>query len=307
MKTTDGVTLPFDAALFTIFLCSLFGANAVAMKIGFTGLGVFTSIALRFGIAILVLFIWAKWKSKPLQVNRHQLKQLTIISLVFFIQMSSFYHGQSLTTASHGTLIANLLPFIVMVLAHFFLANDKITSRKIIGLIFGFCGVAFLLFDKTSCSTSSLSGDLLIFFAVILWGCNVVYIKKIIVDYHVIQITIYPMIISVPLFFLSAIIWDNDMVIGTLSSQVVAAVLYQSLVTASFGFIMWNTLIQKYGATALHSFIFIMPVSGVFFGVLLLGEPISVNLVGAILFVSTGLIVLNHQGAKTKNRPDSPN
>ncbi len=297
-RATEGSSLPADAALFTIFLCILFGANAVAMKISFTGLGVFTSVTLRFTIAIAALLIWAKWKTKPLLVSSLQLKQLLLIAFIFFLQMSSFYHGLNLTTASHGALIANVLPFVVMIFAHFFLPNDRITPRKVIGLILGFCGVSILIFEKSSNGPSSLVGDLTILCAVILWGCNVVYIKKIIKDYHVLQITIYPMIFSVPLFFLSAIIWDSEMVIGAPSIPVISAILYQGLVTASFGFIMWNTLIQKYGATALHSFIFIMPVSGVFLGVLVLGDPLSLNLLGAIVLVTSGLIVINSQGKK---------
>jgi drug/metabolite transporter (DMT)-like permease len=73
--------------------------------------------------------------------------------------------------------------------------------------------------------------------------------------------------------------------------------LYQTFVTASFGFVAWNTMIRRFGATALHSFVFIMPVSGVFLGVTLLGEPITANLIGSIVFVVTGLIVVNRKSA----------
>ncbi len=72
-----------------------------------------------------------------------------------------------------------------------------------------------------------------------------------------------------------------------------AAMLYQTLVTPAFGFVAWNTIIRKLGATALHSFVFIMPVSGVFLGVTLLGEPVTANLIYAIVLVVTGLIVVN--------------
>lgn len=298
LKDTDGKELPLSAALFTIFLCTLFGANAVAIKITFTGIGVFTSIGLRFTIAALCLLTWAWWKKKPLRIKREQVRQLLLISAVFFLQMSWFYHGQSRTTASHGTLIANVLPFVVMILAHFILQNDKISRKKSLGLILGFCGVLLLLFDKNGSTKSSITGDLMIFFAVLHWGFNVVYIKKIISDYHALQITIYPMFFTIPLFILSAFIWDERMIMTPICKEVLLSLLYQSLVTASFGFIMWNTLIKKYGATALHSFVFIMPISGVFFGILLLGEPLTTNLIGSILLVSAGLLVVNYRSNK---------
>jgi len=287
--------LPLSAALFTIFLCTLFGANAVAIKISLTGLGTFTAIGLRFTIAAAALFLWSKWAGKDLTINRKQLKQLLIVSSIFFVQMSCFYHGQSKTTASHGTLIANMLPFVVMILAHFFLEDDRINLQKILGLMLGFSGVV-ILFTGSSSGTSHeiFQGDLTILFAVLLWGCNVTYIKHIISEFQPLQITIFPMIFTIPLFFIGAAVWDTQPV-EYINSEIIAAVLYQSLVTASFGFVMWNTLIQKYGATALHSFIFILPISGVFFGVLILKEPLSANLLGAIFFVTLGLLAVNYR------------
>ncbi len=302
--TTDGHNsgfLPLRAALFTIFLCSLFGANAVAIKISLGGIGIFTTIFFRFGVASLVLLLWARWQKIELRLNTRQLWQLGLISALFYIQMSGFYFGLNLTTASHGTLIANILPFVVMILAHFFLENDRITLRKICGLILGFGGVVLLFFDSIQTTASSSLGDGIILMAIILWGCNVVIIKRIIDTYNPLQITLYPMLMTVPLFLITALVFDAAMV-SELSPAIASSLFYQSVVTASFGFIMWNTLIKRYGATALHSFIFIMPVSGVFFGVVLLDEPLSASLLGSISLVSLGLMVVNYHPRKASTK-----
>jgi drug/metabolite transporter (DMT)-like permease len=68
---------------------------------------------------------------------------------------------------------------------------------------------------------------------------------------------------------------------------------YQAFVTASFGLIGWTMMIKRYGASTLHSFIFIMPISGVFFGVVMLGEPLTMGLIGSIVLVTVGLIIVN--------------
>ena len=47
--------LPLSAVVFTIFLCVIFGSNAVAVKITFMGMGVFTTAAIRFGIAAVAM------------------------------------------------------------------------------------------------------------------------------------------------------------------------------------------------------------------------------------------------------------
>jgi len=52
--------MPLFAAIFTAFLCVIFGANAVAIKIGLAGIGIFTSAGLRFSIAAIAIVIWAK-------------------------------------------------------------------------------------------------------------------------------------------------------------------------------------------------------------------------------------------------------
>jgi drug/metabolite transporter (DMT)-like permease len=71
-------------------------------------------------------------------------------------------------------------------------------------------------------------------------------------------------------------------------------------VTAAFGFVTWNTLLQKYGAVALHSFIFIMPISGVVLGGLLLGEPITVKILTALALIVAGILIVHLKPRKAE-------
>ncbi|MBW1748279.1 MAG: EamA/RhaT family transporter, partial [Deltaproteobacteria bacterium] len=57
--TPQNQELSLLAGIFTVCLCSLFGANAVAIKISLSGLGVFTTAGLRFSLAAVTVFIWA--------------------------------------------------------------------------------------------------------------------------------------------------------------------------------------------------------------------------------------------------------
>jgi drug/metabolite transporter (DMT)-like permease len=287
--------LPLGASLFTVFLCTLFGANAVAIKISLTGLGIFTSAGLRFGLAALTLLLWAWLTGKPLAINRLQLGRLVILAALFFIQLSLFYSGLSRTTASHGTLIANILPFVVMILAHYFIPGDAINMKKMLGLVLGFGGVVILFIDGVTLTNTGLTGDLLVLLAVLIWGGHVVYIKKINAGFHPVQISLYPMLMAAPLFLVSGYFFDGQM-IRYFDPAIIQSLLYQIFVTASFGIVAWNTMLQKFGATALHSFIFVMPISGVFFGVSLLGEPLTTNLLLSIGLVVAGLLAVNRLG-----------
>jgi drug/metabolite transporter (DMT)-like permease len=293
--------IPLGASLFTMFLCMLFGANTVAVKISLTGLGVFTTAGLRFGIAAIVVSLWAACTGKPLAITRRQARQLAPLGMIFFCQLALFNFGQSMTSASHGTLISNVLPFVVMILAHFFIPGERASLQKVAGLALGFIGVTLLFFDSLVMTGDALQGDMLILLAVMVWACNAVYVKKIIGGFHPLQITLYPMIMTVPVFLLCGYFFDGEMV-KSFAAPVINALLYQALVTASFGFVAWNTLIAKYGTTTLHSFVFIMPVSGVFLGVAMLGEPVTANLVTAIILVTVGLFVVNGRVADMHKR-----
>ncbi len=294
--------MPLGASCFTVFLCILFGANAVAIKISLTGLGIFTTAAIRFGLAAVVIYIWALLTNKPIRISFHQLRLMIILGLIFYVQLSLFYLGLSRTTASHATLISNILPFVVLILAHFFLKEELVSAKKIIGLVLGFCGVLILFGDAGHLEQSVLQGDLFILATVFVWGGNAIYTKRIIGAFHPSQITLYPLAISAPLFLLSALLLDREM-IRYVDGPILASMAYQTLVTASFGLIGWMMMTKKYGATTLHSFIFIMPISGVFFGVVMLGEPLTAKLIGSIVLVTLGLVIVNRAPRGLGQRP----
>jgi drug/metabolite transporter (DMT)-like permease len=291
-KSYNNQELPLLAGVFTSILCIIFGSNAVAIKISLTGLGPFTTAGLRFSIAALAIFLWARMTGRSFGIKRGQFHQLLIVSLMFTFQLSLLYFGLSKTNASRGTLLINLQPFFVLFLAHYFIPGDQITKRKILGLFMGFTGMAFVFIGKKGVTADVHFGDFLILITSFIWACNTAYTKRIIDKFETFHLVLYPMIFSVPLFFLAGFLWEDAMVTDT-SLKVMASMLYQSLVTASFGFVAWTNLLQKYGAVSLHSFIFIMPIAGVGLGGLVLGEPISFSILLALLFIVSGVVVVN--------------
>jgi drug/metabolite transporter (DMT)-like permease len=280
------------AGILSAFLCVIFGSNAVAIKMAFAGLGVFTTAAIRFSIAAMAIFIWARATGQTIGLKKGQLHQVLILGVLFAIQLSMFYFGLSKSNASRGTLIANLLPFWILFLAHFFIPGDRITGRKFLGILLGFGGVAFMFAETEGVTAGFRVAELIILFATFIWACSVIYLKRIIAGFSPFQITLYSMIFSIPIFFVEALLWDAPMV-AQLDSKIVGALLYQSLVTAAFGFVAWNTLLQKYGAVALHTFIFIMPISGVALGGLVLAEPITTKILIALALIVSGILVVH--------------
>ena len=284
--------MTFWAGVLTASLCIMFGANAVAIKISLTGLGVLTNAALRFTMAAVVIAIWAGVKGKSFRISRNRILPLVIIGLNFTVQLSLFYLGLSKTYASRGAVLINLLPFMVLFLAHFFIPGDRITARKLFGIFLGFAGVIFVFMERTGITSEFYAGDIIMLVATFIWACNMVYIKRVNQYYEPFHIVFYQIVISVPFFYLGGWLWDGTMLVD-LNVKVLGALAYQGLIATAFGFVVWNTLLKRFAAVGMHTFVFIMPISGVCLSGIVLGEIITVRIWLALFLVSVGILVVN--------------
>ena len=280
----------FAAALAAV-LCVLWGANTVAIKFSLSGLGPFTSAAVRFGISALFLWVWARISGRPLRPAPGQLRPMMINSLLFSLQLSLVYVGFTATNASRGALLTNLQPFFLLFLAHFFLAGDRITLLKLIGLILGFSGAACVFLDRPSMSGNFMAGDLLLLASTFIWACSAAFTKHLVRSISSVQIVFYQLLFSLPLFGLGAWVWDAPMV-SRIDDGIVAAIAFQVVLTTSFAFVAWTRLMQTYGAVALHSFVFLIPVSGVFLAGIVLGEPITEMILLALVLITAGILTV---------------
>jgi len=294
----ENPALPPRAALAIALICMLFGANTVAIKLSLTGLGVFSAACLRFAIAAVVISLWARITGRPFGLGRGRWREMALISVIFSAQVSLMYLGISNTLASRATLLVNLQPFFVMIWAHFWLPGDRFTWRKMAGLALGFSGVVAIVRDPAAVSAGVTTGDAVMMLATLLWSFNAIVVKQVIHRYEPFHIVLYPMLAAIVVFSVEAALWDVAPP-GHVDAAVVGAVLYQSLVTASFGFVAWNHLLQRYGAVSVHSFLFILPVTGVLFSGLILGEPITLRILLSMGLIMAGLFVIHFRQRKT--------
>lgn len=283
----ENKALTFNAGSFAVFLMILFGTNAVAIKITLAGMGALTSAGLRFAIGATIIFLWATLNRKQLVLKRAQIAPVAISTMFFIIQIALVYLGLNKTDAGRGTLLINTQPLFVLVLAHYLIPGDSITVKKAVGGILGFAGVITLLSDQKAVSSDIRSGDLMLLVSSVIWAGNSIFTKHIINRVTTIQLVFFNMLFAAPLFVGGGVFFDHTM-IHRINTTVCLALLYQGVVTASFGYVAWTGLLRHYGATALNSFVFIMPISGVVMSSLVLGESISLR-----LLLAMGLICLS--------------
>ncbi len=283
--------MTFAAGAAAAFLCALFGSNAVAIKLSLKGFGVFTTASIRFFIAAAAIYGWARITGRSLEVKRGLYRHVLVVSVFFTLQLSLLYLGLSLTEATRATLIVNLQPFVVLVLAHFFIEGDRITLRKVAGMVLGFSGVILVFAGGRGAGYGIMAGDLIILACALIWGSVAVYTKRVIHDFEPFHLVFYPMVFAAPVYLVQALIFDPVMFIRP-DIVSTGALLYQSLITASLGFVLWNNLLQKYGSVAMHSFIFIMPVTGVLLGGLVLNEPLTPMIILSLVLIVSGILVV---------------
>lgn len=274
-------------------LCATFGANATAIKVSLTGLGAFTTAGGRFALASLIIAIWARATGRTFKLKKGQFLKILFIAFLFISQINLFYTALRFTHASRGTLLANLQPFLVLILAHFMIPGDRVTIKKLVGISMGFTGVLFLFLQKEGITAELRTGDFLALLSVFFWAVNAVYTKKIIHDFKPFQIVLYQGLIGFPIFFIEGFLWDAPMVVH-LSTPVILSLLYQGIVTASFGFVVWLYFLNRYGTVTMHAYVFILPISGVFFGGLVLGEPVATRpMLIALSLIVLGIILIH--------------
>jgi drug/metabolite transporter (DMT)-like permease len=154
--------------------------------------------------------------------------------------------------------------------------------------------------EKKGVADGFRTGDLIILLAVVIWSASAIYLKRILSTFIPFQVVLYSTLFSVPFFFFEALLWDGTMV-SRLDAPVIGSLLYQSLITASFGFVAWNNMLQKYGAVSLHTFMFIMPIAGVAMGGTVLGEPITVKILLALALIVSGILVVHWHPKKASS------
>lgn len=221
----SGPKLPLLSSALAAFLCVLWGANTVAIKFSLSGFGPLTAAAVRFAVSTLILWGWALMAGHPLRPASGTLRPLVINSLLFTLQLALVYVGFTMTHASRGALLTNLQPFFLLFIAHFFLAGDRITPLKLIGLVLGFSGAACVFLDRPGLHGNFMAGDLLLLASTLMWACSAAYTKHLLKSISSVQIVFYQLLFAVPLFALGAPAWDAPMVSG-FSFEIAAAILF---------------------------------------------------------------------------------
>jgi len=258
----------------------IFGSTFLAIRIGLDYMPPFTFAALRFLLASALLFVYLWLKQKRISLTLRQFGHLLVIG--FFMTAFPFgltFWGQQFVSSGMAAVLTSTMPFFVVFLAHFFLA-ERVTVTKILGVAVGFAGVLLLFIDQLG-SGATLAGGLALVGSAAGYGVGNVYSKKfgsgIAPDVtNTIQTLVGGIILGV-----GSLLLERGHHFTFHWKGVVALLFLSVFGSAAFGLFFW--LMQRATVTTMSLIAFAIPVVSVLLGTIV-GETLSwVMLVGIIL------------------------
>jgi drug/metabolite transporter (DMT)-like permease len=137
--------------LFFVFFCFFIWSTCFAL--GKTTLEfsppIFLTGARMFLAGIIILAFLAIFQKKDLQIKKHQLFPLILftISAVYLTNIFEFW-GLQYLTAAKACFIYSLSPFLAALFSYFQF-KERITSKKLLGLVIGFIGFIPVLLNQS--------------------------------------------------------------------------------------------------------------------------------------------------------------
>ncbi len=199
--------------------------------------------------------------------------------------------GEKSIDSSVAAVLDATVPLFTIFLAHYFLKDDRMTPQKILGLLTGFFGVIILLSKNLGSTSGSIAGEAAVVMASIFYAGSAVFIRKTTQDTPGILRSTVPML-SASLIVWTAVFSTQSPVILPKLELTWIALLILGIVGSGLAFLLAFYLIHEIGPTRSTMVTYLFPLGGILFGVLVLDEQITWQLlIGGVLIISSLFIV----------------
>ncbi|MEI6599540.1 MAG: DMT family transporter [Comamonadaceae bacterium] len=287
-------------AVALLLACCLFwGFQQVLVKATIPELPPIFQAALRFAGATVLLWLWCWWRRIPLFQRDGSLWTGILAGALFALEFACLYAGLQFSAASRLTVFLYTSPFWVAVLLPLLVPSEKVRPLQWAGLALAFAAVVFALRDGwgSASAIDQWRGDLLALAAGMFWGLTTVVIRGTqLTRISAEKLLFYQVGVSaVALPVLSCALGEHW--VWSFSAFSTASLLAQTVVGAFASYLAWMWMLGRYPATRISAFVFLTPVFALLFGALWLHEPVTLNLLAALVMVAAGIILVNRKPA----------
>jgi drug/metabolite transporter (DMT)-like permease len=288
-----------DALAVSLLLacCLFWGFQQILIKTTVGEIPPLWQASIRFVGATALLLGWCAIRGVRLFERDGTLAAGLLAGALFAGEFSCIYIGLRDTTASRLTVFLYTSPFVVALGLAKLVPAERLRPLQWTGLLIAFAAVAVAFSEGFSGGSSArqLRGDALALAAGVLWGSTTLVIRASAMSTISAEKTLFYQVavtaVAAPVLSLAlGETWSLRY-----STYAWGSVAVQTVIGAFASYLTWMWLLRHYPATQMSSFTFLTPVFALVFGVALLNEPLTIQLMLALCGVAAGIVLVNRR------------
>jgi len=286
---------PIDALAMglMLLLCMLWGLQQVAMKATAPDMSPLMQVALRSGIAALLVGALMLWRGERMSLRDGTFWPGVVVGSLFALEYLLVGVGMRLTSASHMVVFLYTAPLFAALGLHWKLPSERLQPLQWLGIAVAFGGIVLAFSGHAGASqsvnTDMLLGDALGLLGGMAWGATTVVLRSSkLGQAPATQTLLYQLVAACVLLLPAAIFMGQANIHPTAMAW--GNLAFQAVIVSFASFLLWFWLLKKYLASQLGVFSFLTPLFGVGFGVWLLGEPLEPCFVAGAGLVLLGIV-----------------
>ncbi len=294
--------MTIQALPYITLLSFFFGSTLVASRFSVGQFEPTTYIGLRLAMAGLghaAIYSFSRRRQWP--TDRRLWKHGIVLGVLgTAVPMTGIVSSLQYQSSGITSLLVTTSPAITVLMAHFFLADERLDTRKIIGVILALGGAALLALRGESglpdVSQTSPIGYTLVLGAMIFASASTIYARKYMSDMDSFDVSSVRMLAAaLAVLPLSIVFVGFDLTAVT--QQGYLALGYAALIGTFAGMLLAFYNIKKFGATAAAMTAYIIPIFAGLGGALLLNEQITSFMLVGMVLIMAGIALINQKQA----------
>lgn len=289
------------AAFLTV--STIWGASYLFIKIGGQELSPFTLVSWRLGLATCGLWVITLLARVRPPTDLPTLGRLFLLGLGnMVVPFSLITWGETTIDSGMASVLNATTPLFSLIIAHFALAEERITWWRVAGLTTGFAGV--LLIFGESLAGSALTqlnwpvfrGQLAIVLASLSYASSAVFVRKQLRHVQPLILAVIPISLAFVTTALLALVFESPVSQSlNASSRTVFALACLGLLGTCLAHILYFYVMQSAGATRATLVTYLIPALGVALGALILDERIDWRLLIGFVLIVSGIALVNRK------------
>jgi len=302
-SAAQAVRRPLDmqAAGLMLIFCIALGLQQVAIKAVAEDISPLAQIALRSVIALALIVGTARLRRIALWVPA-QFGPGLIVGMGYTLEFAFVAYGLNYTYAAHMSVFLYTAPVFAAIGLHLFVAGEQLGPRQWLGVGMAFAGLVVALAPRGTVSADILIGDGLGVLAGLSWAATTLTLRTTTLsEAPSLRTVAYQLAVA------AAVLLPATALLGgftemQLTPLAVASLSFQALIVSFAALLLWFWLLRRYLASRIGVFAFLSPIFGVVFGVVLMGDPISMNFAIGGIALLAGLLLVNAPGRHGRAR-----